>query len=114
MLTREAVGMYLDKLGPDGILALHITNRHLDLVGVTTAVAKSIPGIRAVIAQDKVATSLDHAQSKVMFITRSEASLAALNRRIAGAAPPAAADDNVAWADDYSDILSALWRQSTP
>jgi hypothetical protein len=113
MLTRVAVGMYLDKLGPDGILALHITNRHLDLVGVTTAVAKSIPGIRAVIAQDKVA-SLDHAQSKVMFITRSEASLAALNQRIAVAAPPAAADDHVAWADDYSDILSALWRQSTP
>jgi len=31
LLTREAVGLYLDHLQPDGILAVHISNRHLDL-----------------------------------------------------------------------------------
>ncbi len=31
LLTREAIQLYFDKLKPDGILAFHITNRHLAL-----------------------------------------------------------------------------------
>jgi hypothetical protein len=113
MLTREAVAMYLDKLAADGILALHLTNRHLNLVQVASAVARSIPGIHALIAQDRVATSLDHAQSKVMFITRSPTALTALEERV-NLAAVAPAGDGVAWTDDYSDILSALWRNLQP
>src|SRR5687768_6524611 len=30
-LTREAVGLYLDRLAPSGVLALHISNRYFDL-----------------------------------------------------------------------------------
>jgi hypothetical protein len=31
LLTREAVSLYKNKLAPEGILAIHVSNRHLDL-----------------------------------------------------------------------------------
>ena len=34
LLTQEAIKLYFDKIKPDGILALHITNRHLALKNV--------------------------------------------------------------------------------
>lgn len=37
LLTREALGVYFKHLNPDGILALHISNRYLDLAPVCAA-----------------------------------------------------------------------------
>jgi hypothetical protein len=37
LLTREALGVYFKHLKPDGILALHISNRYLDLAPVCAA-----------------------------------------------------------------------------
>lgn len=39
LLTREAFGIYLQHLRPGGILALHITNNHLDLYPVASQLA---------------------------------------------------------------------------
>src|SRR5205823_1911748 len=39
LLTREAVQMYFDKLAPDGILALHVSNRDLSLPRVVARLA---------------------------------------------------------------------------
>jgi hypothetical protein len=109
MLTREAVLMFLDKVKSGGILALHITNRHLDLERVAGAVAASIPGVYAALASDKVDVSFDHTRSKVLFLSRSEKSIALVREWAgAGGAPPT---NGVAWSDDYSDILSVLWRR---
>ena len=40
MATREAMALYLDRLRPDGILALHISNWHLNLSPFAKAAAK--------------------------------------------------------------------------
>ena len=40
LLTREALGLYFKHLKPDGILALHISNRYLDLAPVCAAGAE--------------------------------------------------------------------------
>lgn len=40
LLTNEAVGLYLDRLTPDGILALHISNKFVKLEPVVAAIAK--------------------------------------------------------------------------
>ena len=40
MATREAVSLYLDRLKPDGVLAFHISNWHLNLSPFVKAVAK--------------------------------------------------------------------------
>jgi hypothetical protein len=40
LVTKEAFGLYLQHLAPDGIIAVHITNLHLDLQPVLWQVAK--------------------------------------------------------------------------
>lgn len=41
LLTQEAIGLYMRKLSPDGMLLFHISNRYLDLEPVLGAVAAS-------------------------------------------------------------------------
>jgi spermidine synthase len=40
LLTSQAIGVYLRHLKPDGILAVHISNRYLDLVPVVEEAAR--------------------------------------------------------------------------
>ena len=42
LLTREAVALYMKHLKPDGVLALHISNRHIRLFPVVRAIAESL------------------------------------------------------------------------
>jgi hypothetical protein len=42
LLTKEAFAVYLSKLQPDGLIAVHITNRHLDLKPVVAAAARDL------------------------------------------------------------------------
>lgn len=42
LLTEEALQMYFDKLKPDGILALHITNRHLAIKKVVSILSEKL------------------------------------------------------------------------
>ncbi len=42
LLTQEAIKLYFDKIKPNGILALHITNRHLALKNVLSDHAKQL------------------------------------------------------------------------
>lgn len=42
LITKEAIEMYFKKLTPEGILCVHTSNRHVDLVPVVEAVARSI------------------------------------------------------------------------
>ena len=42
LLTREAVELYLSRLNADGILAIHISNNHLDLRPVVAGVMRDL------------------------------------------------------------------------
>jgi hypothetical protein len=42
LLTLEAVRLYFRHLKPDGVLALHLSNNHLDLVPVAEALARAL------------------------------------------------------------------------
>ena len=39
LLTSEAIELYVRKLGPDGLIAFHVTNRHLELAPVVARAA---------------------------------------------------------------------------
>lgn len=108
LLTVEALNLYLDKLTPGGLLALHVSNRHLDLISVATAVADTVPGLHTAVAVERPEGGpLDRTMSQAVLISRS----AAVIERILAwpfarrAKPPVLN----AWTDDYSDILSSLW-----
>jgi len=42
LVTREAFRLYLDRLAPDGILAMHISNWHIDLLPACKAAVKDL------------------------------------------------------------------------
>lgn len=42
LLTREAFEMYVQRVLPGGVLAVHVSNRHLDLVPVVSSVATAL------------------------------------------------------------------------
>lgn len=110
LLTVEALQLYLGKLAPDGILALHVSNRHMDLVSVVSALTTKTPGVHAVLARDQISgNTFDSAASYVVFITKSEASMQPL--RTFPYMLPMPEPNQAAWTDDYSNILTAIWRK---
>jgi spermidine synthase len=94
LLTKEAVELYLSRLSPNGLLAMHISNQHMDLHAVASTLARSIPGVHAVMVVDvpeKIA--LDSLISHVMFFAKSPEVLAEI-KGWKGATPVAAADSS--------------------
>jgi hypothetical protein len=111
LLTREAIALYLEKLTPDGILALHVSNRHLDLHTIASATAKALPGTLVGLADDRVkGKGLEAASSHVVFVTRSARAFDQIKTL-----PYVSTVDEIAvtpWTDDFSNIISALWRKA--
>ncbi len=113
LLTREALQLYLSRLSPNGIVALHVSNRHMDLVDVATNLAHSMPGIGALAVIDRRRMqNFDVVTSHVILFAKSQAVLApalAWN----GARPIAAATGRPAapWTDDYSNVLGAILKR---
>lgn len=103
LLTREAFAVYFRVLKPDGILAVHITNRFLDLRPVAAQGAASA-GRRTVIVDTNDGPGGICATSWVLA-GRPEA-LAAPELR--GAFPLAPAPGFRPWTDDFSSILAVI------
>lgn len=108
LITREAIELYLDKVGPAGLVALHISNRHLDLVAVASALVASLPGVHGVYALGDGDLKNYNIGSVVLFVSRSDKVIAdAATMKGAKPLPPPSVRP---WTDDRSDILSVLWR----
>jgi hypothetical protein len=109
LLTVEALQLYLSRLAPEGVLAMHISNRYLDLTSVVAAIVAAVPGAHAVLANDYFEMqSLDAVPSRVVFIAKSEKALAAARAMRFAATMPKA--EVAPWTDDYSDIITAMRR----
>jgi hypothetical protein len=112
LLTREAFALYLRKLSPDGILVVHISNRHLDLAPVVAALARDA-GLAAVRRNDESTAegvhTLRRTRSDFVALARRPAALAFLAHR-PGWEEVDTAHAGRPWTDDYSDIVGALRR----
>lgn len=104
LLTREAVQLYLRKLAPGGIIALHISNRHLLLGPVLGRIAEEL-GLSGRLGEDEGDAS-DHLGSTWAILARSEAELAV----IAGLPDwlPLDAGRAPLWTDDYANVMRVL------
>ena len=109
LLTREAIALFLHKLAPEGILALHISNRHLDLPGVAAATALSVPGTFVALVIDRPALEDDGAPSDVIFVTKSASAIAPILAWSDG--KPISEVETAPWTDDYSNVPAAIWRR---
>jgi len=104
LLTEEAVRGYRSKLAPGGLLAVHVTNRHLDLVPVLAAQARRV-GLAAVVRSDDDADPPASISTWVV-LARRDADLDRLRTRPDW--EPAVPGDIRAWTDDYSSLLQVL------
>jgi spermidine synthase len=108
LLTVEAVRMYLSKIKPDGIVILHLSNRHLELVFPAASVARAAGGTALFQAYRSEAGKPRYWASSedVMLVAHSPKSLEAFMRdRRWRAAPPATVKP---WSDDYMNLFGAL------
>jgi hypothetical protein len=109
LLTREAMQVYLSRLAPRGVLAIHISNRHLRLDGVVGRLALS-SGLVAVEWLDRRRSAdwpAGKTPSRWVVMARSRDDLGALATDPAWT-PPAVAPTVPLWTDDFSNILDVL------
>jgi len=112
VLTREALGIYVERLTPHGVIALHVSNRHMELASVVAAFGKA-EGLATYDRQDDQAgdfTKDYRANAEVVVLARNTADLGDLPswrgwRKLDPT--PGVAE----WTDDYSDILRAILRK---
>lgn len=115
LLTREAMRWYFSILSPHGILAVHVSNRHVDLAPVLGAVAKDL-GIAGRIRRDGYKDiplkdmQAGRAESDWVILARSQADLGAVAADARWVALPRRSDVS-AWTDDFSNVFRVFhWR----
>lgn len=102
LLTREAVELYRDKLAPGGVIAFHISNRHLDLQPVLGAIAGDL-GMTGATARAPGSANLASTASEWVVLAVEPA---ALEFAAGGFWTPLDTDPGLqAWTDDFSNIL---------
>jgi SAM-dependent methyltransferase len=107
LLTREAIALYLRKLAPGGLLALHLSNRYLDLEPLVAGAAAEL-GLTAL---TRFANPTAEEAKRWKFashwivLARAPADLAPLARDPRWSPPREAAP---AWTDDKSNLWRAL------
>jgi spermidine synthase len=110
LMTREAMALYFRKLAPGGVLALHISNRYLELTPVVARVAYA----SGLVAAAQVHQPSDEQLKVSSEITTSHWTILARSPDDFGelAADPRwrPLDGTVgaAWTDDYSNIISTI------
>lgn len=109
LMTREALELFRDKVGPNGLVAFHISNRYLELSSVLTAIADSI-GLPIRIGTFPEDAGLPRSQASIVAIMTMDPELLA---KIDADARwlPSNARGVTPWTDDYSNIISALVRR---
>jgi hypothetical protein len=105
LMTREALGLYLTRLAPGGVLAFHISNRHLNLAPVLGRLGAS-HGL-AVRLQRHSDDTPGLFPSWWMVMSKDEKDLGPLAGDTRWVAPPVPASTPL-WTDDFSNIVSVL------
>ncbi len=116
LLTREAMALYAGKLAPGGLIALHLSNRHMELMSVAHSVARSA-GFASLGKDDDLpeeAVDRYRFDSTVAVVARTKADLAGLAQRKNWEVPDESELAVRPWTDDYANPLGAIWRNLIP
>jgi hypothetical protein len=117
LITQQAIKMYMQKLAPGGILCVHTSNRHVDLVPVVADVAHSL-GLACKLGhwppqgkhgvEDTAVHGMGYYSSEWVMVARTADDLKRLD---SSTWHPARRGNRPPWTDDYSNLLSVFrWR----
>jgi hypothetical protein len=112
LLTREAMALYLRKLSPHGMIAMHVSNRHLELASVVAGIAAAnglVTRVNDRVDFDELANPYKYAGT-VAAVARSDEDLGAL-AQTSEWVPLAPDPRQWVWTDDYSNIIGAVLRR---
>jgi spermidine synthase len=107
LLTREAFALYFRHLKPSGILAVHVSNRYLDLVPVVSGNAHDLG--KAAIDVDDEDESEDYFSNSDWVLVSSDGSIFRAGAFKASGILPARIRPNLRpWTDDYSNLFQIV------
>jgi len=108
LITREAVALYLERLKPGGVVALHVSNRYLDLRPVVGRIAADM-GLEFAYVEDELHEhdGPEKSSSDWILLARERPALNAAMIQEATRDLPEARRDK-AWTDDYSNIAQVM------
>jgi hypothetical protein len=111
LLTREAMALYLRKLKPNGIVAMHVSNKHLELASVVAGIAEANNAIARVYDGGDVEPNFDEYLfvPRVAAVARREEDFGVLARSQFWPVYERDASQRI-WTDDYSNIAGAVLR----
>jgi hypothetical protein len=113
LLTRQALDLYLSRLRGGGLIAVHISNRFLDLEPVLSALVTA-ENLAAIANADTRISEADAGRGRWpsvwLVLAAAPASLDPLSHR-PGWRPLSGNARDAVWTDDYSNLLQALRPQ---
>jgi len=105
LITREAIDLYMQHVAPDGILAIHISNRFLDLKPVLANIAQSL-GLKARLVSDSPTGSGSASITDWVLIARTDAPFA--HESLDVATPIEPNPSLSLWTDQFNNLLDVL------
>jgi len=110
LLTQEAIKLYFDKIKPDGILALHITNRHLGLKNVLAQHEKEL-GLSGLLQEFKPQSDIPLvvATDWVVLAKKPETLERLRQSQLGSWQKLPVTFNNKTWTDDFTNIVT-IWK----
>jgi len=105
LITREAIDLYMQHVAPDGLLAIHISNRFLDLKPVLANIAQSLR-LEARLVSDSPTGSGSASMTDWVLIARTDAPFA---HELLEVATPVEPNPSFSlWTDQFNNLLDVL------
>ena len=112
LMTREAMELYARKIAPNGMVVMHLSNRHLELASVVAGIAQA-NGLVVRLNDDETDNTDDGAyrfESTVAAVARKDEDFGTLakSKHWVVKAPDRG---QWVWTDDYSNIIGSVIRK---
>ena len=110
LATKEAMKIYKDKLAPQGVVVMHVSNRHLELESVVVGIADANELKSWVYDEDSGRDNEYIFATDVVVSARAEADVGKLAQSDKWEQTDPTWNQRV-WTDDYSNVLGAVYRR---
>jgi len=111
LLTREAMAIFKEKIKPDGMILMHISNKHMTLAPVVAGVADANDMVSRANDSDEGYDDDNHIfGSMVVAVARRDEDFGELAKKD-GWVEQEPDEDEWVWTDDYSNVIGAILKK---